>query len=68
MCDLIMQRLQDQCVTMIAQDSFYRSLTREEMAQAASGEYNFGKLTHVLTLRLPQRVSDGQGKVRGATL
>mmetsp|Transcript_7841 Transcript_7841/g.20885 ORF Transcript_7841/g.20885 Transcript_7841/m.20885 type:complete len:520 (+) Transcript_7841:226-1785(+) len=38
-CDCIMQRLHDQCVVMLAQDSFYRSLTKEEMANVK--DYNF---------------------------
>lgn len=29
-CDYIMQRLHDQCVVMLSQDSFYRGLTAEE--------------------------------------
>lgn len=29
-CDCIMQRLHDQCVVMLSQDSFYRGLTEEE--------------------------------------
>jgi len=29
-CDRIMQRLHDQCVVMLSQDSFYRGLTPEE--------------------------------------
>lgn len=29
-CDFIMQRLHDQCVVMLSQDSFYRGLTEEE--------------------------------------
>ncbi len=29
-CDHIMQRLHDQCVVMLSQDSFYRGLTEEE--------------------------------------
>lgn len=29
-CDYIMQRLHDQCVVMLSQDSFYRGLTPEE--------------------------------------
>ncbi len=29
-CDYIMQRLHDQCVVMLSQDSFYRGLTEEE--------------------------------------
>ncbi len=31
-CDQIMQRLHDQCVVMISQDSFYRGLTDAELA------------------------------------
>lgn len=30
-CDCIMQRLHDQCVVMLSQDSFYRGLTEEEL-------------------------------------
>lgn len=32
MCDLITQRLQEQSVVMLAQDSFYRTLSEEEKA------------------------------------
>ncbi|KAK9854764.1 hypothetical protein WJX84_001359 [Apatococcus fuscideae] len=38
-CDSIMQRLHDQCVVMLAQDSFYRGLTKEELKDV--GSYNF---------------------------
>jgi uridine kinase len=38
-CELIMQRLHDQCVVMLAQDSFYRGLTPAEKADV--GNYNF---------------------------
>lgn len=38
-CDQIMQRLHDQCVVMLSQDSFYRGLTPEEKANVL--EYNF---------------------------
>ncbi|KDD72502.1 phosphoribulokinase/uridine kinase, partial [Helicosporidium sp. ATCC 50920] len=38
-CDLISQNLHDQCVVMLSQDSFYRGLTPEEMANAS--DYNF---------------------------
>ncbi|EIE19251.1 putative uracil phosphoribosyl transferase [Coccomyxa subellipsoidea C-169] len=38
-CDKIMQRLHDQCVVMLSQDSFYRGLTEEELADV--GSYNF---------------------------
>ena len=31
-CDSIMQRLHDQCVVMLSQDSFYRGLTDAEIA------------------------------------
>ncbi len=31
-CDSIMQRLHDQCVVMLSQDSFYRGLTNAEIA------------------------------------
>jgi predicted ABC-type ATPase len=31
-CDSIMQRLHDQCVVMLSQDSFYRGLTNTEIA------------------------------------
>lgn len=30
-CDCIMQRLHDQCVVMLSQDSFYRGLTEAEL-------------------------------------
>lgn len=38
-CDSIMQRLHDQCVVMLSQDSFYRGLTSEEKANVK--DYNF---------------------------
>lgn len=38
-CDLVKQRLNDQCVVMLSQDSFYRGLTEQEMENVA--EYNF---------------------------
>ncbi|PSC68860.1 uridine kinase chloroplastic [Micractinium conductrix] len=38
-CDLIIQRLQEQSVVMLAQDSFYKSLTEADLANL--GEYNF---------------------------
>lgn len=38
-CDYIMQRLHDQCVVMLSQDSFYRGLTEDEHENAHS--YNF---------------------------
>ena len=38
-CDNIMQRLHDQCVVMLSQDSFYRGLTEEEKANVK--DYNF---------------------------
>ena len=34
-CDRIMQRLHDQCVVMLSQDSFYRGLTPEEHANVS---------------------------------
>ncbi|KAL4420365.1 hypothetical protein ABPG77_002305 [Micractinium sp. CCAP 211/92] len=40
-CDMIIQRLQEQSVVMLAQDSFYRSLTEEDRANLP--EYNFDK-------------------------
>lgn len=40
-CDLIMQRLQDQCVVILSQDSFYRSLTPEQKEMVAAKNYNF---------------------------
>lgn len=40
-CDMIMQRLRDNCVVMINQDSFYRDLTPDEKRQADAGAYNF---------------------------
>jgi hypothetical protein len=36
-CDLIIQRLHDQCVVVISQDSFYKVLSEDEKAQAARG-------------------------------
>jgi uridine kinase len=36
-CDLIIQRLRDQCVVVISQDSFYKVLSEEEKRRAASG-------------------------------
>ncbi|KFM26083.1 Uridine kinase-like protein 1, chloroplastic, partial [Auxenochlorella protothecoides] len=38
-CDLIIQRLQEQSVVMLAQDSFYRALTPKELENVQ--EYNF---------------------------
>lgn len=38
-CDQIVQRLNDQCVVMLAQDSFYRCLTTEEKIDIKN--YNF---------------------------
>jgi len=38
-CDLVKQRLNDQCVVMLSQDSFYRGLTDEELENVT--EYNF---------------------------
>eukprot|EP00878_Enallax_costatus_P013746 GHUV01014377.1.p1 GENE.GHUV01014377.1~~GHUV01014377.1.p1 ORF type:complete len:419 (+),score=148.45 GHUV01014377.1:563-1819(+) len=38
-CDKIIQRLHDQCVVMLNQDSFYRSLTPAELADVEN--YNF---------------------------
>lgn len=38
-CDRIMQRLHDQCVVMLSQDSFYRGLTPEEIRDVKN--YNF---------------------------
>eukprot|EP00884_Botryococcus_braunii_P007954 jgi/Botrbrau1/1715/Bobra.116_2s0057.1 len=38
-CDSIIQRLHDQCVVMLSQDSFYRGLTAEELKDVTS--YNF---------------------------
>lgn len=35
-CDHIMQRLHDQCVVMLSQDSFYRGLTEHEHQNAHS--------------------------------
>lgn len=36
-CDCIMQRLHDQCVVMLSQDSFYRGLTEEELSHVQGG-------------------------------
>eukprot|EP00887_Chlorella_sp_A99_P005348 scaffold1.g5348.t1 len=38
-CDEIIQRLHDQCVVMLSQDSFYRNLTAEELHDVKA--YNF---------------------------
>lgn len=38
-CDLILQRLHEQCVVILSQDSFYRSLTDEELRNVSA--YNF---------------------------
>ncbi len=38
-CEMIMQRLNDQCVVMLSQDSFYRGLTDEEKTNVQ--DYNF---------------------------
>mmetsp|Transcript_27370 Transcript_27370/g.48754 ORF Transcript_27370/g.48754 Transcript_27370/m.48754 type:complete len:475 (-) Transcript_27370:516-1940(-) len=38
-CDAIMQRLHDQCAVLISQDSFYKGLTPEQIANV--NEYNF---------------------------
>mmetsp|Transcript_22942 Transcript_22942/g.63675 ORF Transcript_22942/g.63675 Transcript_22942/m.63675 type:complete len:463 (+) Transcript_22942:379-1767(+) len=38
-CDHIMQRLHDQCAVLISQDSFYKGLTPEEIADV--NNYNF---------------------------
>lgn len=38
-CDMIMQRMHDACVVMLSQDSFYRSLTAEELANVK--DFNF---------------------------
>jgi uridine kinase len=38
-CDLVKQRLNDQCVVMLSQDSFYRSLTEKELENVA--DYDF---------------------------
>ncbi|EFJ49474.1 hypothetical protein VOLCADRAFT_59311 [Volvox carteri f. nagariensis] len=40
-CDRIMQRLHDQCVVMLSQDSFYRTLNPDEMVLAKASNYNF---------------------------
>lgn len=34
-CDLVKQRLNDQCVVMLSQDSFYRGLTPQELENVA---------------------------------
>ena len=36
-CDLISQRLQEQSVVMLSQDSFYRNLSQEELDNIKSG-------------------------------
>ena len=38
-CEMIMQRLHDQCVVMLSQDSFYRGLTPDEKSNVQ--DYNF---------------------------
>lgn len=40
-CDEIMQRLHDQCVVMLSQDSFYRCLTEEEKKNVKGKTQNF---------------------------
>ncbi|GAX82816.1 hypothetical protein CEUSTIGMA_g10242.t1 [Chlamydomonas eustigma] len=40
-CDMVAQKLNDSCVVMLSQDSFYRNLTAEEKQQAAAKNYNF---------------------------
>lgn len=35
-CDMIMQRLNDACVVMLPQDSFYKSLEKEQLASVSS--------------------------------
>ncbi|KAF5841095.1 uracil phosphoribosyltransferase-domain-containing protein [Dunaliella salina] len=54
-CDCIMQRLHDQCVVMLAQDSFYRSLTQEEMAKVK--DYNFDHPDAIDRMQLLQTVA-----------
>ena len=36
-CDMVKQRLNDQCVVMLSQDSFYRGLTPEELQNVSGG-------------------------------
>lgn len=40
-CDLIIQRLHDQCCVIVNQDAFYKVLAPEERRAAAQGAYNF---------------------------
>ncbi|KAG1668146.1 hypothetical protein FOA52_005138 [Chlamydomonas sp. UWO 241] len=40
-CNLVAARLNDSCVVMLSQDSFYRNLTASEKALAQQQDYNF---------------------------
>eukprot|EP00195_Chlamydomonas_chlamydogama_P006679 CAMPEP_0202904784 /NCGR_PEP_ID=MMETSP1392-20130828/31085_1 /ASSEMBLY_ACC=CAM_ASM_000868 /TAXON_ID=225041 /ORGANISM="Chlamydomonas chlamydogama, Strain SAG 11-48b" /LENGTH=471 /DNA_ID=CAMNT_0049592593 /DNA_START=103 /DNA_END=1515 /DNA_ORIENTATION=+ len=61
-CDRIMQRLNDQCVVMLSQDSFYRSLTPEEHADVKN--YNFDRPDAFDREALMTCIQDlGQGRV-----
>lgn len=41
-CDLIMQRLHEQCVVILSQDSFYRGLTDQELKNVSGGGSTLG--------------------------
>lgn len=41
LCDQVAQRLNDTCVVLLSQDSFYKELNEEESAQARMSNYNF---------------------------
>jgi len=40
-CDLVAQRLNDSCVVLLSQDSFYRNLNTDELQLAQAKKYNF---------------------------
>lgn len=50
-CDLVKQRLNDQCVVMLSQDSFYRGLTDEELENVTGVHLSCSQL-HVMLRRL----------------
>lgn len=50
-CDLVKQRLNDQCVVMLSQDCFYRSLTEKELENVA-GERDADHCVIACCLRL----------------
>ena len=41
LCDQVAQRLNDTCVVLLSQDSFYKELNEAESAQACASNYNF---------------------------